>query len=262
MFSTPPLSGDPDRLRRRVTLSDVARRAPFSTGTAPAPLDGPGCCTLLALATLRGRQAVESETTPPAERGASRFPAASVPTCATRQCESSLRRSAGPRLFQRLFRFTGSSFGSLARWHLCTYSHAATRRRKSKAANEPSGSAYTTLHWDAVYLRGPKHVRGRCSTRLTGPKRPRRTSRLARGLSCKGRVQGPPRGGSGERRRPHAASARACFCLEHGSCIIELRLCHTCVRLVVTKIRHAEGIHGLREVASVADHRRCCALRT
>ena len=127
-----------EALRRRST------RPAFSTGTAPAPLDGPRCCTLLALATLRGRQAVESETTPPAERGASRFPAASVavPT-STRQCESSLRRSAGPRLFQRLFRFTGSSFGSLARWQLCTYSHAATRRRKSKAANEPS--AYTTL---------------------------------------------------------------------------------------------------------------------
>ena len=65
------------------------------------------------------------------------------PAVPTRQCESSLRRSAGPRLFQRLFRFTGSSFGSLVRWQLCTYSHAATRRRKSKAANEPS--AYTTL---------------------------------------------------------------------------------------------------------------------
>ena len=110
-------------------------------------VDGPRCCTLLALATLRGRQAVESETTPPAERGASRFPAASVAVppggLHRRQCESSLRRSAGPRLFQRLFRVTGSSFGSLARWQLCTYSHAATRRRKSKAANEPS--AYTTL---------------------------------------------------------------------------------------------------------------------
>ena len=228
-------------------------------------VDGPRCCTLLALATLRGRQAVESETTPPAERGASRFPAASVAVppggLHRRQCESSLRRSAGPRLFQRLFRFTGSSFGSLARWQLCTY---RVTPRRGGGSRKPLTSLQPTqvVLGRAVYLRGPKHVRGRCSTRLTGPKRPRRTSRLARGLSCKGRVQGPPRGGSGERRRPHAASARACFCLEHGSCIIELRLCHTCVRLVVTKIRHAEGIHGLREVASVADHRRCCALRT
>ena len=123
-------SGPPPPARE--ALRRPARPAgPFSTGTAPAPLDGPGCCTLLALATLRGRQAVESETTPPAEH----FP------------ESSLRRSAGPRLFQRLFRFTGSSFGSLARWQLCTYSHAATRRRKSKAANEPSGSS---LHDDTL----------------------------------------------------------------------------------------------------------------
>ena len=50
--------------------------------------------------------------------------------------------------------------------------------------------------------------------------------------------------------------------LAHDSCIIELRLCHACVRFVVSKIRHAEGIHTFREVASVADHRRCCALRT
>ena len=196
-----------EALRRRSTR-------PFSTGTAPAPLDGPGCCTLLALATLRGRQAVESETTP--RRSAARRAfrprrSRSRPTGSARI--SSAARSAGPRLFQRLFRFTGSSFGSLARWHLCTYSHAATRRRKSKAANEPSGSAYTTLHWDAVYLRGPKHVRGRCSTRLTGPKRPRRTSRLAPAASrarveCKGR-RGGARASVAVRTPPALALASA-----------------------------------------------------
>ena len=246
-----------EALRRRSTR-------PFSTGTAPAPLDGPGCCTLLALATLRGRQAVESETTP--RRSAARRAfrprrSRSRPTGSARI--SSAARSAGPRLFQRLFRFTGSSFGSLARWHLCTYSHAATRRRKSKAANEPSGSS---LHDVTLGCGVPPRAQA-CtrSVQYSFDRSQTPTADLtagAGGLSCKGRVQGPPRGGSGERRRPHAASARACFCLEHGSCIIELRLCHTCVRLVVTKIRHAEGIHGLREVASVADHRRCCALRT
>ena len=56
-------SGPPPPARE--ALRRPARPAgPFSTGTAPAPLDGPRCCTLLALATLRGRQAVESETTP------------------------------------------------------------------------------------------------------------------------------------------------------------------------------------------------------
>ena len=54
-----------------------------------------------------------------------------------------------------------------------------------------------------MYLR-PKYVRGRYTTRLTGPKRPRRTLTAGARPSLKA----PPRG-SGERRRSHAASARA-----------------------------------------------------
>ena len=71
-------SGPPPPAREALRRRSTDDATVFSTGTAPALLDGPRCCTLLALATLRGRQAVESETTPPAERGASRFPAASV----------------------------------------------------------------------------------------------------------------------------------------------------------------------------------------
>ena len=53
----------------------------------------------------------------------------------------------------------------------------------------------------------PKHVRGRYSTRLTGPKPPTADPHGWR-AGARPLVQGPPRGW-GERRRSHAASARA-----------------------------------------------------
>ena len=220
-------------LIRRVVFSSVlnatvmGHRAPRPRDRRDAPRDPRPASGAAVPGDKPGR--CESETTPPAER----FPARCFPT---RGSESAA--IGGPAFVKP------------------TFVPLRDVRDSGKPLTEP-------LH--TLLMRVPPAQACTRSVQYSFDRSQTPTADLtagAGGLSCKGRVQGPPRGGSGERRRPHAASARACFCLEHGSCIIELRLCHTCVRLVVTKIRHAEGIHGLREVASVADHRRCCALRT